>query len=76
MVPFAEDTVAHLVASGFRALGPLRVGDDLVVLAEAAPTKAELEPLCEAIQQLSDANGKEGQFSSALVRNISDFVQR
>lgn len=76
MVPYAEDTVAHLVASGFRALGPLRVGDDLVVLAEAAPTKAELDPLRAAIAELADANGKEGQFADALVRNIDDLIER
>lgn len=76
MVPYAEDTVAHLVASGFRAMGPLRVGENLVVLAEAAPTVDELAALRDAIAVLPDANGKDGQFSDALVRNIDDLIDR
>lgn len=76
MVPYGEATVAHLVASGFRAMGPLRVGENLVVLAEAAPTATELAPLRDAIAALADPSGRPGEYATALVRNIEDFVER
>ncbi|QDU84292.1 hypothetical protein Pla163_13990 [Planctomycetes bacterium Pla163] len=72
----AEETVAHLRANGVRAIGPLHVGGSLVVLAGAAPSTADLAPLLEALVVLPDPRGREGEYSSALVRNIDDLVAR
>jgi hypothetical protein len=72
----AEETVAHLRANGVLAIGPLHVGGGLVVLAGASPTTADLKPLLETLVALLDPRGREGEYSSAFVRNIDDLIGR
>lgn len=76
MQDLAQATVHHLIANGIGAIGPLRVRNDLVVLAGAAPRVEDLADLRERIAALPDPAGRQDEYADALVRNIDDFVAR